>query len=84
MLPSSGACAFSAYGPKADFAASADTAAMATWPSPMPPYSFGMCGSQRPAVAGRDAHLDDRLDEEAAVALALRRCAPRRGARPRR
>ena len=48
MLPSSGACAFSAYGPNADFAASAETAAIATCPTPMPPNSFGMCGSQSP------------------------------------
>src|SRR5262245_2078017 len=48
MLPSSGACAFSAKGPKPLFAASAETAAIATCPSPMPPYSSGMCGSQSP------------------------------------
>jgi len=48
MLPSSGAWALSAKEPKRVFAASADTAAMATWPSPMPPNSSGMCGSHRP------------------------------------
>src|SRR5437870_698340 len=47
MLPSSGAWALRANGPNPDLAASADTAAMATWPSPIPPYSFGICGIAR-------------------------------------
>ena len=33
-------------------AASADTAAIAVGPSPMPPHSGGMCGSQRPHSSG--------------------------------
>ena len=47
-LPSSGACALMTYGPMPTLAASADTAAIAVGPSPMPPHSAGMWGSQTP------------------------------------
>ena len=60
MLPSSGAWALRANGPMRERAASADTAAMATWPSPMPPHSVGMCGQPEPALLRLAAHLDDR------------------------
>ena len=36
-------------GPMPTLAASADTAAIAVGPRPMPPHSFGMCGSQSPS-----------------------------------
>ena len=71
MLPSSGAWAFSANGPKPDFAASADTAAMATCPEPHAAVLLRHVRQPQAPVLGRDAHLDDRLDEEAAVALAF-------------
>ena len=45
-LPSSGAWAFRTNGPMLTLAASADTAAMAVGPRPMPPHSGGMWGSQ--------------------------------------
>src|SRR5262245_55851343 len=48
MLPSSGAWQLRAKGPKRVLPASAETAAIARWPRPMPPYSAGMWGSQRP------------------------------------
>ena len=44
-------------------AASAETHAIATWPSPMPPHSSGMCGSHRPHSCAAAAHLDDRAIE---------------------
>ena len=44
-LPSSGAWALSTNGPIDTLAASADTAAIAVGPSPMPPHSGGMWGS---------------------------------------
>ena len=50
MLPSSGAWQLSTHGPTRVLAASACTIASATWPSPMPPHSGGMCGSQSPAA----------------------------------
>src|SRR5688572_329085 len=49
MLPSSGAMQFSTKGPNEVLAASACTIASSTWPSPMPPHSSGMWGSQSPA-----------------------------------
>jgi hypothetical protein len=48
MLPSSGAWQLSTNGPMPTRAASADTAAIATGPRPMPPHSAGMCGHHRP------------------------------------
>src|SRR5205809_386965 len=48
MLPSSGAWQLRTNGPSPARAASADTLAMPTGPSPSPPHSLGMCGSQRP------------------------------------
>src|SRR5262249_30050502 len=48
MLPSSGAWQLSTNGPSDVRALSAESAAIAVGPSPMPPNSAGMCGSQRP------------------------------------
>ena len=47
-LPSSGAWALMTNGPMPTLAASADTAAIAVGPSPIPPHSGGMCGNQIP------------------------------------
>ena len=49
MLPSSGAWQLSTNGPYEALAASACTIASSTWPRPMPPHSFGICGSHSPA-----------------------------------
>ena len=49
MLPSSGAEQLKTHGPTRVLADSACTIAKATWPSPIPPHSFGMCGSHSPA-----------------------------------
>ena len=67
MLPSSGACAFRANGPMRLRAASADTLAIATWPRPMPPHSFGMCGQPETPLLGRLAHVDDAVDPLVAI-----------------
>ena len=48
MFPSSGAWQFKMNGASGTRPASAETVAMPSAPRPMPPYSFGMCGSQRP------------------------------------
>src|SRR5262245_9973141 len=48
MLPSSGAWQLRTNDPSDVRALSADTAAIAVGPSPIPPNSAGMCGSQRP------------------------------------
>ena len=67
MLPSSGACALMANGPKLARAASACTIASSTWPSPIPPHSWGMWGSQIPRSLRSRAHLDDAFDELSVV-----------------
>ncbi len=50
MLPSSGAWQLSTHGPMRVLAASDCTMASSTCPRPMPPHSFGMCGSQSPSA----------------------------------
>ena len=75
MLPSSGAWALSAKGPKPDFAASAETAAMATWPRPMPPNSFGMCGSHRPqSLAATRISMIDWIRKRRSPSRSAMRC----------